>query len=240
MPTSHIAAEIDEVAKTVIMPGDPLRAKFIAETYLSDARLITSIRGIFGYTGYYNDTRLTVMASGMGIPSIGIYSYELYNVYNVESIIRAGSAGAFSDSLRLMDIVAGAGACTDSNFAHQFGLNGTFAPIADFDLLRLCYDAAAKRGTPLKVGNLLSTDNFYSPENSDGNDPWRDMNILAVEMESAGLYMNAARAGKRALCVCTISDHLYRKEYLSVEARQLSFNAMIELVLDTAVLAENL
>ena len=175
------------------------------------------------------------MASGMGIPAIGIYSWELYNFYDVDNIIRIGSAGAMRDDLKLMDIVAGQGACTDSNFAHQFELNGTFAPIADYTLLSNCVEAAKEKGIDMKVGNILSSDNFYSPSNCDDSTKWRDMGVMAVEMEAAGLYMNAARAGKRALCICTISDHLYRSEALSSEQRQLSLTQMIEIALDTAV-----
>lgn len=178
---------------------------------------------------------MTVMASGMGIPAIGIYSWELYNFYDVDNIIRIGSAGAMRDDLKLMDIVAGQGACTDSNFAHQFELNGTFAPIADYTLLSNCVEAAKEKGIDMKVGNILSSDNFYSPSNCDDSTKWRDMGVMAVEMEAAGLYMNAARAGKRALCICTISDHLYRSEALSSEQRQLSLTQMIEIALDTAV-----
>ena len=235
IPTPHISAKKEDIAKTVLMPGDPLRAKFIAETFLENPVLVNNVRGVQGHTGTWKGVPVTVMASGMGIPAIGIYSYELYNFYDVDNIIRIGSAGAFKDDLKLMDVIAGQAACTDSNFAHQFELNGTFAPIADFTLLSKAVEAAKERGIDMKVGNILSCDNFYSPENLDNNDKWRDMGVMAVEMEAAGLYMNAARAGKRALCICTISDHLYREEYLSSEDRQLSLTQMIEIALDTAV-----
>ncbi len=235
IPTPHITAKKEEIAKTVLMPGDPLRSKFIAESFLENPVLVNNVRGVQGYTGTWKGVPVTVMASGMGIPSIGIYSYELYNFYDVDNIIRVGSAGAFRDDLKVMDIVAGQGACTDSNFAHQFELNGTFAPIADFTLLSSAVEAAKELGIDIKVGNLLSCDNFYAPAGNDSNDKWRDMGVMAVEMESAGLYMNAARAGKRALCICTISDHIYREEYLTAEERQLSFTQMIEVALDTAV-----
>lgn len=235
VPTPHITAKKEEIAKTVLMPGDPLRSKFIAETFLENPVLVNNVRGVQGYTGTWKGVPVTVMASGMGIPSIGIYSYELYNFYDVDNIIRVGSAGAFRDDLKVMDVVAGQAACTDSNFAHQFELNGTFAPIADFTLLSTAVEAAKELSIDMKVGNLLSCDNFYSPANLDSNDKWRDMGVMAVEMESAGLYMNAARAGKRALCICTISDHLYRDEYLTPEERQLSFTQMIEIALNTAV-----
>ena len=235
IPTPHISAKKEDIAKTVLMPGDPLRAKFIAETFLESPVLVNNVRGVQGHTGTWKGVPVTVMASGMGIPAIGIYSWELYNFYDVDNIIRIGSAGAMRDDLKLMDIVAGQGACTDSNFAHQFELNGTFAPIADYTLLSNCVEAAKEKGIDMKVGNILSSDNFYSPSNGDDSTKWRDMGVMAVEMEAAGLYMNAARAGKRALCICTISDHLYRSEALSSEQRQLSLTQMIEIALDTAV-----
>ena len=235
IPTPHISAKKEDIAKTVLMPGDPLRAKFIAETFLESPVLVNNVRGVQGHTGTWKGGPVTVMASGMGIPAIGIYSWELYNFYDVDNIIRIGSAGAMRDDLKLMDIVAGQGACTDSNFAHQFELNGTFAPIADYTLLSNCVEAAKEKGIDMKVGNILSSDNFYSPSNCDDSTKWRDMGVMAVEMEAAGLYMNAARAGKRALCICTISDHLYRSEALSSEERQLSLTQMIEIALDTAV-----
>ena len=235
IPTPHISAKKEDIAKTVLMPGDPLRAKFIAETFLESPVLVNNVRGVQGHTGTWKGVPVTVMASGMGIPAIGIYSWELYNFYDVDNIIRIGSAGAMRDDLKLMDIVAGQGACTDSNFAHQFELNGTCAPIADYTLLSNCVEAAKEKGIDMKVGNILSSDNFYSPSNCDDSTKWRDMGVMAVEMEAAGLYMNAARAGKRALCICTISDHLYRSEALSSEQRQLSLTQMIEIALDTAV-----
>ena len=238
-PTPHINATPEDFAPTVLMPGDPLRSKFIAENFLEAPRLVNNVRGIQGYTGKYKGTPVSVMASGMGIPAIGIYSWELFNFYDVDNIIRIGSAGALRDDLKLMDIVAGQGACTDSNYAHQFELNGTFAPIADYTLLSTAVEAAKEHGVDMKVGNILSGDNFYAPAGNDSNDKWRDMGVMAVEMEAAGLYMNAARAGKRALCICTISDHIYRAEALSAEERQLSFTQMMEIALDTAVKMAN-
>lgn len=234
IPTPHISAKLGEIAKTVLMPGDPLRSKFIAETFLENAVLVNNVRGVQGYTGKWKGTDVTVMASGMGIPSIGIYSWELYNFYGVENIIRIGSAGGIQDDLHLMDIVAGAGACTDSNFAHQFGVNGTLAPIADYTLLSQAVEAAQEHGVNMRVGNLLSSDNFYS-DGTDGSDQWKKMGVLAVEMESAGLYLNAMRAGKRALAICTISDHVYRNEALSSDDREKLFTSMMEIALDTAV-----
>lgn len=237
-PTPHISAAPGDFAKTVLMPGDPLRARFIAETFLTDPVLVNNVRGVQGYTGTWKGVRVSVMASGMGIPSIGIYSWELYSFYGVENIIRVGSAGGVSDDLQLRDMVAAVGACTDSNFAHQFGLPGTFAPTADYTLLREAVSAAEKHGVRIRVGNVLSADNFYS-DGTDGVDPWKKMGVLAVEMEAAGLYMNAARLGKRALCICTITDHMYRPEALSAEERQVSLTQMIETALDTAVAMES-
>lgn len=219
------------------MPGDPLRSKFIAENFLEDAKLVNNVRGIQGYTGLYRGKRVSVHASGMGIPSIGIYSWELFNFFDVENIIRVGSAGAFHDDLRLMDIVAAMGASTDSNFVHQFNLKGHFAPIADYKLLSTAVKAAESMGKEIKVGNMFSSDNFYD-DGSDGAEQWKKMGILGVEMEAAGLYMNAARSGKRALCICTISDHIFKKEELSPEDRQTSFKDMINIALETAYLMD--
>lgn len=233
-PTPHIQAMPEDFGKVVLMPGDPLRAKFIAETYLEAPRLVNSVRGINGYTGRFQGETLSVMASGMGIPSIGIYSYELYNFFGVEAILRVGSAGALQDDVRLMDILLGMGASTDSAYAEQFRFPGHFAPIADYDLLELATDACRERNSRFHVGNLISTDSFYN-DNPDANGRWRQMGILAVEMEAAGLYMNAARAGKRALAICTVSDHIFRQEALSAEKRQTGFAEMIEVALETAV-----
>jgi len=234
MPTPHNSAEKGQIAKTVLMPGDPLRAKYIAENFLENSVLVNNVRGIQGYTGTRDNVPVTVMASGMGIPSIGIYSYELYNFYGVENIIRIGSAGALADELKLRDIVAGMSAGTDSNFADKFGVPGTLAPTASFALLRSAVDCAEKKALNIKVGSLLSSDSFYGDEHS-SLDKWKKMGTLAVEMEAAGLYLTAARAGKRALCLCTISDHIYRPEELTPEERQLGFRDMIGLALDVAV-----
>ncbi len=235
IPTPHINAKKEDFAKTVLMPGDPLRAKFIAETFLENPVLVNNVRGVQGHTGTWKGVPVSVMASGMGTPAIGIYSYELYNFYDVDNIIRIGSAGALRDDLKLMDLVAGQGACTDSNYIHQFEVNGTYAPIADYTLLSTAVSVAKEHGIDMKVGNILSSDVFYAPAGCDSNDKWRKMGVMAVEMESAGLYLNAAAAGKRALCICTISDHLYRGEALSPADRQLSLTQMIEVALDTAV-----
>ena len=238
IPTPHIAAKYGEIAKTVLMPGDPLRAKFIAETMLENPVLVNNVRGVQGYTGTWKGVPVTVQASGMGIPSIGIYSYELYNFYDVDNIIRIGSAGALDHNLKIMDVVAGMGACTDSNFVHQFGINGTYAPIASYKLLRAAEDAAKAKGVELHVGNILSSDNFYGDQ--DPHTPWEEMGVLAVEMEAAGLYMNAAKAGKNALCLCTISDHItVPQENLTSQQRQTAMVQMIEIALDAAVLMAN-
>ena len=233
MATPHNSAKLGDFAKTVLMPGDPLRAKFIAETFLKDARLVNNVRGIHGYTGTYEGTPVSVMASGMGMPSIGIYSHELYTQYGVENIMRIGSAGAISSKLKLRDVVAAQGACTNSNFAHQYQLPGTFAPIADFTLLETAISVAREMGVEMPVGNLLSSDTFYDASNSTMD--WAKMGVLAVEMEAAALYMTAASLGKRALAICSISDSLVTGEELSAEDRQNTFTTMMEIALKTAV-----
>ena len=232
-PTAHNSAKTGDFAKTVLMPGDPLRAKYIAETYLENPRQVTAVRNMFGYTGTYKGKEISVMGGGMGMPSIGIYSYELFNFYDVDQIIRIGSAGALQDHMKLMDVVIGMGACTDSNYAYQYGLPGTFAPIADYELLNQAVETAKRQGTNVVVGNVLSSDVFYNAMGN-VNDFWRGMGVLAVEMEAAALYMNAAKAGKKALCMLTISDHLYTGEHLSAEDRQLGFKKMMEIALELA------
>ncbi len=239
IPTPHISAPEGAFGKTVLMPGDPLRAKFIAETFLENPVLVNNVRGVQGYTGTWKGVKVSVMASGMGMPAIGIYSWELFNFYNVENIIRVGSAGAFADELQLKDVVAGMTACTDSNYCSAFVPNGaTFAPSADWNLLCAAVEAAKENGVELKVGALLSSDHFYYPEGASTADTWKRMGVLATEMESASLYTNAAYAGKRALTLCSISDHLYRPEIMSPEERQTCFTAMITIALDTAVKME--
>ena len=233
IPTPHNNAKAGDFAKTVLMPGDPLRAKYIAETYLEDPRQVNAVRNMFGYTGTYKGKEVSVMGAGMGMPSIGIYSYELFNFYDVDQIIRIGSAGGFQDNIKLMDVVIAMGACTDSNFAYQYGLPGTFAPIADYGLLSRAVEIAKRQGTNVIVGNVLSTDIFYNTM-SNANDLWKNMGVLAVEMEAAGLYMNAAKAGKKALCMLTISDHVYTGEALDAEERQLGFGKMMEIALELA------
>ena len=232
-PTPHISAMAGDFGRTVLMPGDPLRAKFIAETYLEDARLVNNVRGVQGYTGMYKGTRLSVMASGMGMPSMGIYSYELYNAYGVQTILRVGSAGALQPQIKVRDIVLGQGACTDSRWASQYDLAGDFAPICSFDVLKICVETAEAMNLPFHVGNLLSSDCFYGDDET-ANDGWRKMGVMAIEMEAAALYMNAARCGKQALAICTVSDHILTGEATSAMERQESFTQMMELALETA------
>lgn len=232
-PTPHIAAKPGDFAKTVLMPGDPKRARFVAETFLEDRVLVNDVRGVQGYTGTYKGKRVSVMASGMGIPSIGIYSYELFNFFEVDNIIRIGSAGAIHPDLQIRDVVIGMGACTNSNFVMQYGLPGTFAPIASFELVKKAVESAEKLGVRYKVGNILSADTFY--DDSESLKTWQKMGVLAVEMESAGLYCNAARAGKNALCICTISDTPFAPgNDCTAEERQNSFTKMMEIALDIA------
>ncbi|MCD7715654.1 MAG: purine-nucleoside phosphorylase [Lachnospiraceae bacterium] len=231
-PTPHIAALPGDFARTVLMPGDPLRAKHIAETFLEDAVLVNNVRGVNGYTGLYQGKRVSVMASGMGMPSIGIYSYELFHFYNVENIIRIGTAGALQPDLKIRDLVLGMGACTDSNYAAQFELPGTFAPIASYELLKNAAAAAEAMGVNYRVGNLVSADVFYNDRPT--TEKWQKMGALAVEMEAAALYMNAARAGKNALAICTISDSMVTGEVTTSEERQTSFNDMVKVAMEIA------
>ncbi len=232
IPTPHISAKAGEFAKTVLMPGDPLRAKFVADTYLEDAVLVNSVRGINGYTGKYNGKTVSVMASGMGMPSIGIYSYELFHFYDVDNIIRIGTAGSMHEDLKVRDVAFAMGACTNSNYASQFELPGTFAPIASYDLLKKAVEVTEKMGIHYKAGNFLSSDTFY--DDSQGTMKWAKMGVLCVEMEAAALYMNAARAGKNALAICTISDSLVTGEVTTAEERQNSFHNMMKIALEIA------
>ena len=232
-PTPHNAATLGDIAKTVLMPGDPLRAKYIADTYLDDVRCFNTVRNMLGFTGTYQGNPVSVMGSGMGMPSIGIYSYELFEFYGVESIIRIGSAGGVAPDIKVRDVVAGMGACTDSNFAAQYDLPGTFAPIASFELLERAVAAARAQGVDIKVGNVLSSDHFYLDDPT-STARWQKMGVLAVEMEAAALYMNAARAGKQALCLLTVSDLPLTGESLPADERQTSFNQMMEIALSLA------
>lgn len=233
VPTPHNTAKLGDIAKTVLMPGDPLRAKYIAETYLENPVCFNTVRNMLGYTGTYQGKPISVMGGGMGMPSIGIYSYELFHFYDVDNVIRIGSAGALQDDVKLMDVVIGIGACTDSNYAYQYELPGTFAPTADYGLLEKAVNAARAQGTPVRVGNIVSSDVFYN-DYTKVNEKWRDMGALCIEMEAAALYMNAAKAKKHALCMLTISDHIFKGESLSAEDRQTGFHKMMEIALALA------
>lgn len=230
-PTPHNNANPGDIAETVLLPGDPLRAKFIAETFLENPVQYNTVRGMYGYTGYYKGRRISVQGTGMGIPSIGIYTYELIHFYGVKNLIRIGSAGGLQPGLKLFDIVVAMGACTDSNYGSQFKLAGTFAPIASYKLLQKAVDTAKVKGIEVKVGNVVSSDVFYS-DNQDVVEGWRKMGVLAVEMETAGLYMNAARAGVNALTMLTISDILGSDEACTAEERQFAFTKMMEIALE--------
>jgi purine-nucleoside phosphorylase len=232
-PTPHIGAKFGEIAKTVLMPGDPLRAKFIAENFLEDVVQFNSVRNMLGYTGTYKGKSVSVMGGGMGMPSIGIYSYELFNFYDVDNIIRIGTAGSMSEDVKLRDVVIGLGASTNSNYAAQYCLPGTFAPIASYELVSAAVNVAKEKNINTVVGNILSSDTFYCADET-ATDKWISMGILAVEMEAAALYMNAAQAKKNALCLLTISDSLITGESLSAEDRQISFTDMMEIALEIA------
>lgn len=239
-PTPHINAKPGDFGKTVLMPGDPLRSKFIAENFLENPVLVNNVRGVQGYTGYYKGVKVSVMASGMGMPAIGIYSHELFNFFEVDNIIRVGSAGAIQENINLYDLVIAQGACTDSNFAAQFHVPGTFAPIASYKLLSEAVKAAEANGAVYHVGNVNSSDVFYGdhvgvPEGLDSVYGLKKMGVMALEMEAAALYMNAARYGKRALCICTISDHVLKGEETTAEERQNSFTTMMKVALDVAM-----
>ncbi len=241
MSTPHIKAEKNDFAKTVLMPGDPYRAQLIAEKFLENPRLVNDVRGVKGYTGLYKGKEVSVMASGMGMPSMGIYSYELYNFFDVENIIRVGSAGSYQKNVKVRDIILALGACTDSSYVKQFGLTGDFAPIADFEIISKAANTAEALGFTYHVGNIVSSDRFYGdyanlPKEQQPVSLWGKMGVLGVEMEAAALYMNAARAGKKALAICTVSDSLITGEATTAEERQSTFTDMIKLALETAIL----
>ena len=228
-PTPHNAAVEGQIAKTVLMPGDPLRAKLLADTYLENVEQFNTVRNMFGYTGTYKGQPVSVMGSGMGMPSIGIYSYELFNFYGVENILRIGSAGGLAPEVKLRDIVIGMSSSTDSNYPSQYGMPGTIAPTADFGLLSKAVAGAEKLGYPVRVGNILASDVFYTVDNS--LTKWASMDVLAVEMESAALYLNAMYAHKHALTLLTVSDLPLTGEALTAEERQTSFTQMMEVAL---------
>ena len=243
-PTPHNAAKPGDFGKTVLMPGDPLRSKFIAENFLENPVLVNNVRGVQGYTGYYKGVKVSVMASGMGMTAIGIYSHELFNAYGVDNIIRVGSAGAIQENIHLYDLVIAQGACTDSNYASQFHLPGTYAPIASWELLSEAVKAAQANGAVYHVGNVNSSDVFYGdhvgvPEGLGSVYGLKKMGVMALEMEAAALYMNAARSGKRGLCICTISDHVLTGQETTSDERQTAFTTMMKVALDVAVAMEN-
>ena len=233
MPTPHNSAGKGDFAKTVLMPGDPLRAKMIAEKFLKNAKLVNEVRGMYAYTGLYKDKPVSVMASGMGMPSMGIYSYELFNIYDVDNIIRVGTIGGISEKLKLRDIVLAIASCTPSTYADQFGLPCRPAAAASYSLLKKADEAAASLGKQVNVGTVLCSDVFY--DESDSLAEWGKMGVLGVEMESAALYYNAARSGKNALCICTVSDCPLTGEECTSEERQDSFIDMVLIALETAV-----
>ena len=233
MPTPHNNAKKGDIAKTVLMPGDPLRAKFIAENYLEKPVCYNEVRGMLGFTGTYKGVPVSVQGSGMGMPSIGIYSYELYNEYNVENIIRVGTAGAIADNVSLRDVIIGVSASTNSNFASQYRLPGTYAPTASWKLVSAAVRAAEKKNCVFHAGNILSSDTFY--DDADSLAEWNKMGVLAIEMEAAALYMNAARAGKNALCILTVSDCPLKGESTTAEERRTSFRDMMGISLETAI-----
>lgn len=236
MPTPHNNARSGDIARTVLMPGDPLRAKFIAENYLESPVCYNEVRGMLGFTGYYKGVRVSVQGSGMGMPSIGIYSHELYNQYNVENIIRVGTAGAVAEKVQLRDVIIGVSASTNSAYANQYRLPGTYAPTASWELLEAAVRAARSSGSRFHAGNILSSDTFYDDANSLAE--WQKMGVLGIEMEAAALYMNAARAGKNALCILTVSDCPLKGESTTAEERQTTFRTMMEIALETAAAVE--
>jgi len=236
-PTPHINSPAGAFAKTVLVPGDPKRAKYVAEKFLEKAELVNDVRGVQGYTGYYKGVRVSVMASGMGIPSIGIYSYELFNAYDVENIIRVGSIGSINENVNLKDVVVATSASTNSNYGKNFHLDGIISGAASYKLIKKVDQVVEKLGLESKVkyGQILSSDTFYTDE-PENDLKWAKMGVIGVEMEGYALYLNAARSGKNALVLATVSDQLVKKEYLSADERQLSFDEMLTIALETAVL----
>lgn len=233
MTTPHNSAKKGDIAETILLPGDPLRAKFIAENFLEDVTQFNSVRNMFGFTGTYKGKRVSVMGTGMGVPSIGIYSYELIHFYGVKNLIRVGSCGAFDEKLNLYDVIIAQGACTDSNYAAQYDLPGTYSAIASYDLLSRAVKSAEDKGVDVHVGNILTSDVFYS-QKEDSWKQWAKMGVLAAEMETYALYCNAANAGVNALTILTVSDSIVKGEETSAEERQKSFTKMMEIALELA------
>lgn len=233
MNTPHINTNNNKIAETILLPGDPLRAKFIADTFLTEVVQFNSVRNMFGYTGKYNGREISVMGTGMGMPSIGIYSYELISKFGVKNLIRIGSCGALQENLNLYDIIIAQGASTNSAFAHQYGLPGTFAPISSFDLLSRAVEISKDKKIPVHVGNVLSSDVFYD-DNPEAHLLWKKMGILGIEMEAAALYMNAARLSAKALAILTVSDNIITHEETTALERQNAFTKMMEIALEMA------
>ncbi|MFJ5714509.1 purine-nucleoside phosphorylase [Neobacillus sp. NPDC093127] len=231
--TPHIKPNGVEIAETILLPGDPLRAKFIADTYLEDVVQFNDVRNMFGYTGTFKGKRISVMGTGMGTPSMSLYSWELIHIFGVKNLIRIGSCGAIQDQLNLYDIVFAMGASTDSNYVQQYNLPGQYSNIASFALLEKAKKVADEKGLPVHVGNVLSSDFFYNADQT-ALDRWSKMGILCAEMETAGLYMNAAHAGVNALTILTVSDHIFRHEQTTTEERQTAFTNMMEIALELA------
>lgn len=232
MATPHIGAETGAIAQTVLMPGDPLRAKFIAETYLEDPVQYNNVRGMLGFTGTYHGKKVSIQGSGMGTPSMGIYSYELYKFFGVENIIRIGTAGSLKEKLKIGDLIFGQGTSSTSNYAFQYNLPGSLAALADFTLLETAVGIARQHGRNFQVGNILCSDVFYDEDSP--SDTWKEMGVLAVEMESYALYLNAAKLGKRALTILTVSDEIYSGRETTAEERRTAFTDMMEVALETA------
>lgn len=234
VPTPHIGAKLGEIAETVLLPGDPLRAQFIAEHFLTDVKQFNATRNMLGFTGNYKGKRVSVMGTGMGCPSIGIYSYELIHFYGCKNLIRVGTAGALRPEVKVRDLVIGMGACTTSNYVKQFRLPGDYSCICSFELLEKAVKAAREKGMTCHVGNILSSDMFYNPDLAPAGTTWDKMGVLAVEMEAAALYSNAAYAGVNALCILTVSDSIVTGEVTTAEERQTTFTNMMEVALELA------
>lgn len=233
-PTHHIEAQNGEIAKTVLMPGDPLRAKFIAETFLEDVVQVNAVRCMYAYTGTYKGKKVSVMASGIGAPTMGVHAWELYHLYDVENIIRVGTTGGIHPDLQIGDLVFAMGACYNTPYADQHKLAGTFSAIADYNLMRKGIDKAEEKNVKHMVGNVFSSDVFYPEHGREDNENWAKMSVLSVEMETAALYIVAARAGKKALSILTVSDHVMTGEKVSAEIRQKKFTDMMEIALEIA------
>ena len=232
-PSASIAAEEGLIAKAVLMPGDPLRAKYVAEHYLENPVCFNTVRNMLGYTGTYKGKKISVMGHGMGVPSVGIYSYELYQFFGVDTIIRIGSAGGIGDNVKVRDVVIALGASTNSHFADQYRFPGQLCATADYGLLKDAVAAAERLGVRADVGQVFTADQFYN-DNPEAGEMYRKFGILALEMEAAGLYWTAQRLGKRALAILTISDHIFTGEALNAQERQDSFREMMEIALETA------